>query len=113
MSGNPASARPGRLWWPRTLVAFLFVLALLAQAAPVSAAPARDAGCVLACSAKTRKCARYLADSVPRGYRVQIAVPPGYKLVKGNTACDGKMCSSRIKSICAISPVGRADSGQK
>ena len=103
--GQPAHLL--RAAWIRALVVLPLALIALWQPVSVSAAPVQEGNtCVLACNAKTRRCSRFPSNKIPRGYRAQNGVPPGYKLIKGNTTCDSKMCTSKSKSICSASPIG-------
>ena len=90
-----------------SLIVVAFSQPLVVTAAP-TAAPTCDGACVLACNAKTRRCSRYPAAKLPRGYRAQEGIPPGYKLIKGNSTCDTKMCTQKRRSICSLGPVGQS-----
>ena len=119
ISGQQQSTSQVKTWLARTLVILPLTLVALCQpltvnAAAATATPAQAASsCVLVCNAKTHRCSRYPANKVPAGYLVQNGVPPGYKLIKGKTACDSKMCSTKSKSICSTSPIGRTSTSSE
>ena len=92
-----------------TLLLLSLILVAFSQPPVVSAAPACGNACVLACNARTHTCSRYPVGKLPRGYRAQGGIPPGYKFTKGNSACDSKMCSQKNKSICSLSPIGKSE----
>ena len=113
--GNQHDIRPVLRTAPKgmrlapTLLLLSLILVAFSQPPVVSAAPACASACVLACNAKARICSRYPAGKLPRGYRAQDGIPPGYKFTKGNSACDSKMCSQKNKSICSLSPIGKSE----
>ncbi len=99
-------------WYHSRLASLLLLLpisliALLQPPAVKAGSEFKAEVCVLACNAKTRRCSYYVIDAVPRGYRIQKGVPPGYKVVKSSSVCDNKLCSTNRKSICSAIPIGQ------
>lgn len=93
----------------RGLAGLLVALLALSQPLTALAAPASTGeACVLACNAKTRRCSYFGIGAVPRGFRVQRAAPPGYKIVKSGSPCDNRICSTSDRSVCGISPIGQS-----
>lgn len=102
------AVHPGRAM-ARGLAGLLIALLALSQPLTALAAPASTGEtCVLACNAKTCRCSYFGVGTVPRGFRVQRAAPPGYKIVKSGSPCDNRICSTSDRSVCGISPIGQA-----
>lgn len=93
----------------RSLAGLLIALIALGQPLGTLAAPVSNGEtCVLACNPKTRRCSYFGVGTVPKGFRVQRAAPPGYKIVKNGSPCDNRICSTKDRSVCGISPIGQA-----